>query len=60
MLQLGRGVVGVRVCQVNKVDIIIFGVAISCLICDSQQQSQWLLFLKTRVCYLQQHIVANG
>ena len=63
MLQLGlwvEGVVRVGVCQVNKLDVIIFGVAISCLICDSQQQSQWLWFLKTRVCYLQQqHRVAN-
>ena len=63
MLQLGlwvEGVVRVGVGQVNKLDVIIFGVAISCLICDSQQQSQWLRFLKTRVCYLQQqHRVAN-
>ena len=48
MLQLGlwveRG--GVGVCQVNKLNIIIFGVAISCLICDSDQQSQCSCFLK--------------
>ena len=33
---------GVRVGQVNKVDIIIFGVAISCLIRDNYQQSQFM------------------
>ena len=46
-----RGGRGVGVCQVNKLS---FGVAaISCLIYDSDQQSQWPLFL-TRVYYLQQ------
>ena len=55
-----EGVGGVGVCQVNKLSIIIFSVAaISCLIYDSNQQSQWPFFL-TRVYYLQQqHKVAN-